>query len=194
MITDRRVYLKPLRDELRCQWPDYQPHYIACHGHSVVTGAFAKSQVRPFNAYPHLWYRLLNERFPTALISMIITAIGGEHAASGAERFQTDALSRKPDLVTIDYSLNDRTDGLEKARGAWSRMLDEASAADVPVILLTPTLDAKSTYDLREYDILRVHAEQVKSLASEYGVGLVDPFAAFERYLSQGGVIEELLS
>ena len=193
MIADKQTYLFPLTESLRKQWPDYRPHYFICHGHSVVTGAYAKSMVRPFDAYPHLWHRLLNEKFPTALINVIVTAIGGEHAISGAERFQRDVMDRRPDLVTIDYGLNDRGDGLEKARGAWRRMLDQCAVADVPVIQLTPTLDASSVLHPKEGEILLAHAEQIRTLASEYEVGLCDPCRAFQRYLDQGGDINELL-
>ncbi len=194
MIADKQTYLFPLTESLRREWPDYRPHYFICHGHSVVTGAYAKTVVRPFDAYPHLWHRLLHEKFPTALLNVIVTAIGGENSVSGAERFQRDVLDRRPDLVTIDYGLNDRGVGLEKARDAWRKMLDLCGAAKVPVILLTPTLDAASVLKPKEGEILSAHAEQIRGLASEYGVGLCDPHKAFLLYLQNGGDINELLS
>ena len=193
MIADKRTYLLSLARSLRQGWPDYRPHYIACHGHSVVTGAAAGTLVRPFDAYPHLWHRLLNEKFPTALISMMVTAIGGERAVQGASRFQADVLDRRPDLVTIDYALNDRADPLCVVRDAWRRMLDESAAAGVPVILLTPTMDVKSVLDPAEHELLAAHADQIRALAAEYSVGLCDPYRQFERYLAQSGTIDELL-
>ena len=66
------------------------------------------------NAYPHLIHRALKERYPTAVINVIVTAIGGEASESGAARFERDVLSLKPDLVLIDYGLNDRGLGLPK--------------------------------------------------------------------------------
>lgn len=194
MIADRRTYLRGLRDSLRAQWPDYRPHSIACHGHSVVTGAFAKSEVRPFDSYPHLLHRALNERFPTALINVIVTALGGEHAVSGAARFTEDVLCHKPDLITIDYALNDRADGLARAGEAWRRMLDACAARDIPVLLLTPTMDAPSAYDEACYTELAAHAAQIGALADEYAVGLVDAFAAFDAHVRAGHAIETLLS
>lgn len=193
MIADKRTYLKDLAASLRKGWPDYRPHYIICHGHSVVTGACAGTLVRPFDAYPHLWHRLLNVKYPTALISMIVTAIGGENSVQGAARFDADVLARRPDLVTIDYGLNDRAVGLDAARDAWRSMLDRCVAAGVPVLLLTPTMDVKSAVDLAEHNLLAAHAAQIRGLAEKYGVGLCDPYAAFERYLAQGGTIDELL-
>ena len=194
MIADKRTYLWDLTCSLRGQWPDYRPHYFICHGHSVVTGAYAHTEVRPFDAYPHLWHRLLNEKFPTALLNVIVTAVGGENAAAGARRFGRDVLGRGPDLVTIDYGLNDRGIGLEKARDAWRGMLDMCAAAGVRVILLTPTIDHDSVTDPKAGEILSAHAEQIRGLASEYAVGLCDPYRRFEKYLRDGGDICELLS
>ena len=194
MIADKQTYLFHLTESLRRQWPDYRPHCFVCHGHSVVTGAYAKTVVRPFDAYPHLWHRLLYEKFPTALLNVIVTAIGGERATGGAERFERDVLRHGPDLVTIDYGLNDRGDGLEKARDAWRRMLDKCAAAGVPVILLTPTMDAQAALDPKEGEVLASHAGQIRSLAWEYGVGLCDPYRKFEKYLLNGGDINELLA
>ncbi len=194
MTADKETYLYPLTVSLRRQWPDYRPHTFVCHGHSVVTGATALSVVRPFDAYPHLWHRLLNEKFPTALINVFVSAIGGENAVSGAKRFGRDVLSHRPDLVTIDYALNDRGVGLEKARGAWRRMLDQCGEQGVPVILLTPTLDIASVRDARQGEILAAHAEQIRALAAEYQVGLCDPHRRFLKYIESGGDLDELLT
>ena len=68
------------------------------------------------NAYPHLWHAKLAEKFPHAVINVIATAIGGENSEQGAARFERDVLSLKPDLVTIDYSLNDRGLPLERTK------------------------------------------------------------------------------
>ncbi len=75
---------------------------------------------------------------------MIVTEIGGENAESGAARFAADVLCYKPDVVTIDYALNDRQLGLARAEQAWRSMIEAAVAKDIKVILLTPTHDIMS--------------------------------------------------
>jgi lysophospholipase L1-like esterase len=74
--------------------------------------------VDTFAAYPHLWHRRLKERFPWAIFNVVTTATGGEDAESGAARFGSDVLALRPDLITIDYGLNDRGLGLQRARAA----------------------------------------------------------------------------
>ncbi|RAP73869.1 SGNH/GDSL hydrolase family protein [Paenibacillus montanisoli] len=176
-------------------WPDNRSVTVACHGHSVPAGYFATPVVDAFNAYPHLLHRKLKERFPFAVINVTVTAIGGEHAVSGAERFAREVLSLRPDVVTIDYGLNDRGLGLKAAGTAWQSMIEQALAAGSKVILLTPTWDTSyrdpSSEAWRE---LCAHREQIRQLASQYEIGLVDSFGLFEAYRANGGDPTDLLS
>jgi lysophospholipase L1-like esterase len=99
-------------------------------------------------------------------------------------------------VVTIDYALNDRGIGLEKAGAAWRSMIESALARDVKVILLTPTADeALARRPLPpEGEALERHAELVRELAAAYGVGLADSLAAFKRRLEAGEDLASLLS
>ena len=144
-------------------------------------------------AYPALLHRALAARYPHAVINVIVTAIGGETSEKGAARFAADVLPHRPDVVTIDYSLNDRGDGLPRARRAWTTMIEQTRAARIPVLLLTPTPDqAASLSD--PTDVLVQHAEQVRALAGEFGVGLVDSFAVFGERVRAGTPLAELMS
>ncbi|HLJ53486.1 MAG TPA: GDSL-type esterase/lipase family protein, partial [Chthonomonadaceae bacterium] len=140
-VADRATYLADIVKVCRTDWPRNRTVYVVCHGHSVPAGYFKTPEVRTFDAYPHLLHAGLAERFPHAVINVIVTAIGGENSVSGAARFEADVLARRPDVVTIDYALNDRGLGLERARAAWLSMIAAAQAKGVRLILLTPTPD-----------------------------------------------------
>ena len=72
-------------------------------------------------------------------------------------------------------------------------MITQAQAARIPVLLLTPTPDqAASLTD--PADILVQHAAQVRALAAEFGVGLVDSFAVFGQQVASGVKLAELMS
>lgn len=195
MAAERGTYLSTIRRLLEAKWPDNRTIRIVCHGHSVPAGYFATPIVDMLNAYPHLLLRKLKAAYPFAVVNVIVTAIGGEHAFSGAGRYERDVLSLCPDVVTIDYGLNDRSIGLELAETAWRRMIEHSLQAGNKVILLTPTWDNSVNDDSMadEWKRLQDHAEQIRSLASEYRVGLADSFAAFERY-SETTHLSELLS
>lgn len=192
-VADPNHYLAGVCEALRVTWPDNRVINIVCHGHSVPAGYFATPIVDTFNAYPHLFHRGLKDRFPYAVTNVIVTAIGGEASPSGADRFARDVLSLRPDVVTIDYSLNDRRVGLKAARVAWSAMIEQAQAAGVKVILLTPTGDTTANLD-DPNDPLNQHAEQVRRLAAHYGVGLADSLAAFKQYIRDGGRLPDIMA
>ncbi len=194
-IPDRTTYLAEVVTMLKVQWPENRTVNIVCHGHSVPAGYFATPLVDTFHAYPHLLHLRLKARFPYAVINVIVTAIGGENSTSGAARF-ADVLAHRPDVVTIDYGLNDRRIGLEQVRQNWGAMIQAALAAGSRVMLLTPTPDITQRQDAdpAARQELRDHAAQIRELAAEYGVGLADSFAACQRYLADGGDLSDLLS
>lgn len=199
MVTARtasptpETHLGAFHAPLTASWPDNRLVYLVCHGHSVPAGYFRTPAIRPFDSYPHLTHRIVQDRYPTAMFEVVRTAIGGENAEQGAARFEEDVLAKKPDVVTIDYGLNDRGIGLERARAAWVSMIEAAQAAGVRVILLTPTGDTSANPD-DPADPLVLHAEQIRQLAKEYGTGLVDSFALFQAYRREHGTIAPLMS
>lgn len=178
-------YLSGLCDDMAVCWPNNRIVNIVCHGHSVPAGYFATPFVNTFSAYPHLLHRMIKERFPFAVVNVLVTAIGGEESGSGAARFERDVLTHNPDVVTIDYGLNDRGIGLEKAKTAWEQMIDAALNRGKKVILLTPSWD--NTYYLKNDDwyALEKHRDQIIRLADTYSVGLADSFAAFEKHVQE---------
>ena len=193
-IADRRTYLADLIEEMKTPWPDNRTVNVVCHGHSVPAGYFGHAFVDTFSAYPHLLHRGLKERFPHAVINVIVTAIGGEESDRGAERFERDVLCHQPRVITIDYGLNDRRIGLEKAEASWRGMIEAALRQDVKLILLTPTHDNTRAGDPEQWRLLELQAEQTRELAAEYEVGLADSMDAFDRYIESGGDLSDLLS
>jgi len=173
--------------------PGHRTINIVCHGHSVPAGYFVTPKVDTFNAYPHLLHMALKEKYPNAVINVVVTAIGGEVSTSGKMRFERDVLAKQPDVITIDYALNDRIIGLEDSKIAWESMIKKAMDNEIKVILLTPTADTTSRLDDPE-DPLNKHAEMIKELAQRHDIGLVDSLAEFKNYVSNDGKLEDLMS
>lgn len=195
-IADAATYLSDIVTILKSHWPNNRTVNIVCHGHSVPAGYFATPRVDALNAYPHLLYCGLKQRFPFAVLNVIVTARGGEESDAGAARFAEDALCHRPDVVTLDYGLNDRRIGLDSARSAWRMMIEQALEQKYKVVLLTPTCDVtqRTTYTGNDRNLLAEHAAQIRDLAAEYELGLADSFAAFHRYQETTGPLDDLLS
>ena len=194
MIPLKESYLSELCSELEKQWPDNRTVNIVCHGHSVPAGYAKTPLVDTFHAYPHLLHRALKNHFPFAVVNVIVTAVGGENSVSGAKRFDREVLCHRPDLVLLDYGLNDRAVGLEAAQTAWRKMIEASQRNGVKVMLLTPSWDESWFTRNEDWKALCAHADQIRALAEEYGAALGDSFAAFDRYVSGGGDLSDLLS
>lgn len=192
-VADPKTYLAEFARLARVDWPQNRTLNVVCHGHSVPSGYFQTPEISTHESYPHFLHVALAKKYSHAVINVIVTAIGGETSEKGAVRFAHDVLPHRPDVITIDYALNDRGDGLERARKAWSAMIAQAHAARIPVLLLTPTPDqAASLTDPAE--VLVQHAAQVRALAAEFGVGLVDSYAVFGQKVAGGAKLADLMS
>lgn len=189
----REEYLENVVHLLATSWPNNCTVNIVCHGHSVPAGYARSPEVRGLDSYPHLLHVALMQKFSNAVINVIVTALGGESSDGGAARFNQDVLRHGPDLVTIDYALNDRRIGLESARKAWGSMIESALSVNSKILLLTPTLDLRAEPGKSDEELLQ-HAAQIRALADNYRVGLVDNYGAFQHYLCCGGKLEDLMS
>lgn len=187
------TYLTDFVKALDIPWPRNRMMTIVCHGHSVPAGYAKTPHVDPFVAYPHLLHRAVKAKHPHAVVNVIVTAIGGENSVSGAARFQRDVVSHKPDIVLIDYALNDRGVPREKSAACWQQMIDEAKAAGAKVILLTPTGDMRAKM-LDDADPLSQQATQIRGLASKNAVALADSYQAYQEWIKAGKKLDDLMS
>lgn len=179
-LADPATYLRPVVQEMTSEWPHNKTVTIVCHGHSVPAGYFKTPEVRTMEAYPHLLHAQLAAHYTHAVINVTVTAIGGEDSVSGSKRFDRDVLPLKPDVVTIDYGLNDRHLPLETSKKAWTEMVDKCKARGIKVILLTPSPDLSAKI-LDDKDPLSLQAAQIRTIAQEEGVALADPYERFRQ-------------
>lgn len=179
-VASYDTYLNRLREKLREEWPNNKTINLVFHGHSVPSGYFTTPRVNTLAAYPYRVLGGVKEKYTSAVVNSITTSIGGEQSEQGEKRFQQEVLTHRPDLIFIDYALNDRSIGLERSEKAWRGMIEAALAYDCPVILLTPTPDLTESI-LTDGVPLEQHSIMIRRLAVEYQVGLVDSYAVFRK-------------
>ncbi len=178
---------------LQVKWPENRTINLVFHGHSVPSGYHKTPEVKPFESYPQLVYQELKPRYPFAVINIIVTAIGGENSIQGAARFERDVLCHHPDVVFIDYALNDRKQPRDQVEAAWRSMISSAKKAGVPVILITPTGDSAANLTAPQ-DPLCQCADLIRRLAKEENLLLADVLAAWQAEVAKGTPQTELLS
>lgn len=174
------------------QWPKNRTINLVFHGHSVPAGYWHDHEVHTLESYPNLVLALLKKQYPYAVINVIVTAIGGENAIKGQTRFEQEVLVHKPDVLFIDYALNDRFSDIGNVKEAWSKMVEAALARNIKVILLTPSPDQRLTI-LDPANPLEPHVQQIHQLAKQYHVGLADPYSQFKR-VAKGGELANYMS
>jgi unsaturated rhamnogalacturonyl hydrolase len=191
--TKNNFNLEDLRIELVKKWPHNRTVNIVFHGHSVPTGYANTPNVRTLDAYPHQLLHGLKELYPWAVINVFTTSIGGEQAEQGVKRFEKEVLCHRPDVLYIDYALNDRSIGLERAGKAWDKMICMAQKQGIKVILLTPTPDITENI-LDDNAPLEQHSRQIRILARKYGTGLVDSYSFFKQKAKNGEDLKQYMA
>ena len=193
ILADPSVYLSDLKTELKKEWPNNRTINLVFHGHSVPAGYFKTPVVNSFDSYPFQVLKILKEQYPFAVINVINTAIGGENSVSGEKRFESTVLIHQPDVLLIDYALNDRSIGLDQAANAWSKIIQKALKNKIKVILLTPSPDQRVDI-LEPNNELEKHAFQIRSLSKKYDVGLVDSYEEFRKKAISGEPVSNYMS
>jgi len=180
-------YLAALKAELQNVWPKNRTINLVFHGHSVPAGYGDRHEVHTLEAYPHLLLEALKERYPYAPINSIVTAIGGENSIHGAARFENEVLSHQPDVLFIDYALNDRFQDIRQVKEAYAKMIESALARGIKVILLTPSPDQRVA--IRANDTpLDALSTQIHDLSAQYNIGFVDVYGVFKRIASKADI------
>lgn len=191
--SEEKDYLFELKEQLQLKWPNNRTINVVFHGHSVPSGYFRAGRVNSQAAYPHLFLEFLTENYQTAVINCITTSIGGEQSEQGAKRFKDDVLCLKPDLLFIDYALNDRSIGIERTEVAWRLMIQEALEAEIKLVLMTPTPDLNEDI-LDENAPLVAYAKMIQKLGDEYHIPVVNVYRQFKKLKQSGTDISKYMS
>ena len=192
-IASKANYLEKIKAEMLVEWPKNRTINLVFHGHSVPAGYFKTPVVNTLASYPYLVLKDIKSAYPLTVVNVINTSIGGEHSESGLKRFEADVLTHKPDVLFIDYALNDRGMGLERAKAAWEKMIRLALEKNIKVILLTPSPDQR--VDIKDdLSILDQHANQIKELAKSFQIGLIDTYALYKNKVKSGSNLVDYMS
>lgn len=147
-------------------------------------------------------------------VKVINSGIGGNTTSQAMARFEKDVLRHQPDLVVIQYGINDssvdvwRTPPAKQSRVSKAKyeanlrsLIKQLRNKNIEVILMTPnsmrwnekmkTLYGKPPYDPDDPDgfnvFLKSYAAIVRTIAKEEKVPLIDVYAAFENYAKAEG-------
>lgn len=173
--------------------------------------AFGDSTTALRDGVEKVYSDLLRDELPSLGITgtVINKGIPGNNTNQAMARFQADVLDQSPDLVVIQFGINDQafdlwetppaTDSrvsLAQYRSNLTHMIETLKNAGIKVILMTSnpifwTDELKKLYGSQPYNaddrmgfstILKDYAQAVREIASTQEIPLVDVFNLYLKY------------
>lgn len=142
-------------------------------GGSITCGTGASdAEKTSWRAKTTQWFR---EQFPGAEITEVNAGIGGTGSDWGAYRCEKQLLSKKPDLVFVEFAVNDfwfsRSHELESVEGIVRQIWKSNSKADIVFFYTTSKQIADTSY---EKSTLPKAVLAQQEIADYYGIATVN--------------------
>ncbi|MEL6049024.1 SGNH/GDSL hydrolase family protein [Methanothrix soehngenii] len=182
MNEELRKYVERTRQELESG----AEATIVCFGDSITAGYAVR------RGFPSFWLESLRQRFPDSKIEMINSGISGDTSQDGLGRLDWAVLSYEPDLVTINFGINDCVLGLSREEFEMNlvEMVRRIRAGpDSEILLLSSQPLESPPYDQRVLD----YYQTVETVAKEMNVGFVDVYGAWMKRVRAGMPLDSLI-
>ncbi len=147
--------------------------YKLKHGEDV-TIAYLGGSITAQEGWRVLSQKWFAEQFPQASLNGVHAAIGGTGSDLGAFRVEKDALSAKPDLLFVEFAVNDRNTGPEQITKAMEGIVRKTWQANPETdICFIYTTIAQESPSLAEGMMMR-SSSTMEAVADHYGIPSVD--------------------
>ncbi len=175
MQEDQKLFVKRTRSDLEsgCDVT------IVAYGDSITAGYAVR------RGFPSFWKEMLAEKYPEAGVEMINSGISGDTSMDGLSRLDWAVLSYEPDLVTINFGINDCVLGLglEEFEMNLVEMVRRIRAGpDSEILLLSSQPLETPPYDGLVLD----YYQALGRVAAEIDTGFVDVYGAWMRAVEAG--------
>jgi len=201
-----------------------RPVLMACIGDSVTHGCFelivgANEEYVPVyrseRGYVNGVERRLRALYPAAAVTVLNAGISGDNSRGGLARIERDVLSFSPDLVTVNFGLNDSMNadterGVEAYRRNMRSMFEKILASGAEGMLVTPNFmcshvsvtvegeglrgTAVRAAQVQNEGILKRYVDAAREVAREMNVPVADAYRRWEQMASCGVDTTALLS
>ncbi len=181
MKEEQRKYVEKTRRDLESG----ADATIVCFGDSITAGYAVR------RGFPSFLLESLRQRFPDSKIEMINSGICGDTSQDGLGRLDWAVLSYEPDLVTINFGINDcvLVLSLEEFEMNLVEMVRRIRAGpDSEILLLSSQPLESPPYDQRVLD----YYQTVERVAKEMNVGFVDVYGAWMKRVRAGTPLSSL--
>ncbi len=157
------------------------PVKIVAFGSSSTAGAGASSEAA---TYPSRFGQELHRLFPQSIVTVVNKGVGGEDVREEMLRFRHDVLDEQPDLLIWQTGTNSalHRNKLQTYEGKLNQGIDQAQAAGIDVLLMSPQFSPK-------FEAVPNHHEYLAHLvtvAAQQGVPLLRRYEIMKFWVNSG--------
>lgn len=128
---------------------------VAYLGGSITQGSSAGNDL----CYARLTTNWLMEKFPSAEIEYVNAGIGATGSYIGVYRTDRDVLCHNPDLVFVDFSVNDTTENTQRNIASYDGVLRKLWAAESApaIVTIAMTMDNGTSFQQYHSEICKAY-------------------------------------
>jgi acyl-CoA thioesterase I len=159
---------------------------IVAFGDSITAGYAVR------RGFPSFWKEMLSKKYPDAEVELINAGVSGDTSMDGLARLDYAVLSYEPDLVTINFGINDCVLGFgqEEFEANFVEMVRRIRAGPNSEILLLSSQPLETPpYDL----LVRDYYWAIERVAKQMNVGFVDIYGAWMEHVRKGIPLSSLI-
>ena len=159
---------------------------VVAFGDSITAGYAVR------RGFPTFWKEMLVQKYPGVRIELINSGISGDTTMDGLARLDWAVLSYEPDLVTINFGINDCVYGLgvEEFEANLVEMIRRIRSGPASEILLLSSQPLETPpYDWLVLD----YYQAIEHVAKEVDVGFVDVYGAWMDRVKTGTPLNSLI-
>ena len=152
---------------------------IVALGDSITAGFAVR------RGFPSFWREMLQQKYPEARLELINSGVSGDTTLDGLARLDWAVLSYEPDLVTINFGINDSVLGLgldEFEMNLVEIVRRIRAGPDSEILLLSSQPLETPPYD----KIVRDYYQTIERVAKEMDVGFVNVYEAWMERVRAG--------
>jgi lysophospholipase L1-like esterase len=159
---------------------------IVAFGDSITAGYAVR------RGFPSFWKEMLKRKYLDSRIEMINSGTSGDTTMDGLARLDWAVLAYEPDLVTINFGINDCVMGLglEEFETNLVEMVRRIRAGPASEVLLL----SSQPLETQPYDRLVMdYYHAIERVAREMDTGFVDVYGAWIERVRQGKPLGSLI-
>ncbi len=153
---------------------------IVLFGDSITAGFAVR------RGFDHFWLSMLKETYPKAAVAMRNQGACGATSFDGLARLDGSVVAHNPDLVTVNFGINDMYSGIRLGEFKGN-LIEIVESPELLLLssepLMTPKFDR----------IVLGYYQVLEDVAEEMGVGFVDVYGAWMRRVAEGVPLDSLI-